>query len=178
MVHTSVTDRPGSYPVGLRQISRFVSWLTASILTLHCLFRHGQLVHTSNIYYTTKLIWKCKKLRKWGNLGVVIKPHVPYSAALPSNRARKFSVHYANIFLHADSRNTYSDYQYIDTYVSFSSGLGVGDEVCVSVSIFDDTRVEDDEYFTMFFANRDGVAVSTNANSVRITISDDDGNQN
>lgn len=49
--------------------------------------------------------------------------------------------------------------------------------MCVSVSIFDDTRVEDDEYFTMFFANRDGVAVSTNANSVRITISDDDGNQ-
>ncbi len=47
---------------------------------------------------------------------------------------------------------------------------------CVTVSIYDDTRVENDEYFTVSFQSGSRVTVDPNANSVRITIIDDDGN--
>ena len=51
----------------------------------------------------------------------------------------------------------------------------MGDESCTSVTIFDDTRVEDDEDFLIVFGNYARVTVSSEANSARIVILDNDG---
>ena len=73
------------------------------------------------------------------------------------------------------SSSIFSDYQSISSFVPFSSGLSVGDESCTSVTIFEDTRVEDDEVFLIVFGNRAHVTVSSEANSARIVILDNDG---
>ncbi len=52
----------------------------------------------------------------------------------------------------------------------------MGDVRCATVSIYDDTRVENDEYFTVSFGSASRVTVDPNANSVRVTIIDNDGN--
>ena len=51
----------------------------------------------------------------------------------------------------------------------------MGDMQCVSVSIFEDIRVENDEDFFVDFGNRNGITVNPSASSARITILNDDG---
>ena len=52
----------------------------------------------------------------------------------------------------------------------------MGDTRCVSVSIFEDTRVENEsEHFFVDFGSRSGITVNPSARSARITIHDDDG---
>ena len=61
--------------------------------------------------------------------------------------------------------------------MTFNSGLSLGDIRCVSVSIFDDTRIEDEEDFNIIFGSRSGISVNPDASSATITIYDDDGEQ-
>ena len=77
--------------------------------------------------------------------------------------------------LYTDSRFSFSDYQYVSSFVSFASGLSVGDIECISVFVTDDSTVEDDENFFVDFGSRDGVAVDPVASSASITILDNDG---
>ena len=59
--------------------------------------------------------------------------------------------------------------------MSFASGLSAGDIVCISVFVFDDSTVEDDEHFFVVFGSGSGVTVNSAANSATITILDDEG---
>ena len=54
----------------------------------------------------------------------------------------------------------------------------MGDVRCISVSVTDDTTVENDEIFYVDFSSRSGLTVNSVARSASITILDDDGEYN
>ena len=60
--------------------------------------------------------------------------------------------------------------------LAFRSGDGVGTVRCFTVNIYDDTRVENDEFFTL--SPRNGGNVLLTGGSARINILDNDGKNN
>lgn len=61
----------------------------------------------------------------------------------------------------------------LSNILSFSSGDNVGTIRCFTVRIYDDTRVENDEFFTVSLTN--GVRTQATGSSTRINILDNDG---
>ena len=59
--------------------------------------------------------------------------------------------------------------------MSFASESTVGNTECISVSVTDETTVENDEIFYVDFSSRSGLTVNSAARSASITILDDDG---
>ena len=57
--------------------------------------------------------------------------------------------------------------------LNFQNGDTVGDVQCISISIVDDTKVENDEHFNFILAS--GRGIQFNETSTRIYILEDDG---
>ena len=68
------------------------------------------------------------------------------------------------------------EYQVINGYIYFSSGASVGDVRCATVSIYDDTKVEDDEFF--YFRIYGGSLTRVAESITRINILENDGSSN
>ena len=83
-------------------------------------------------------------------------------------------VNYVSIFtIHAGGQDFYP---YSTRRLYFYSGDGVGDLRCVSISIYDDTRVESDvEYFYFSVSSGPRAIVSQSERRIRINIRDNDG---
>lgn len=65
----------------------------------------------------------------------------------------------------------------IRSSVSFSSEVTEGETRCITLNIFDDTRVENDEYFMVRIKNGARTQIE-GSNNIRINILDNDGKQN
>ena len=66
--------------------------------------------------------------------------------------------------------------QYSSRRLYFYSGYGIGNLRCVSISIYDDTRVENDvEYFYFTVSSGSRAIVSQSERRRRINIRDNDG---
>ena len=57
--------------------------------------------------------------------------------------------------------------------LTFPSGTATGDTHCFTLGILHDTRVENDEFFTVSLSNGQGAVVT--GGSIQITIEDNDG---
>ena len=78
-----------------------------------------------------------------------------------------------HIKLHAGGQDFYP---YSTRHLSFYSGVGIGSLRCVSISIYDDARVENDvEYFYFSVSNGSRAIVSQTERRIRINIHDNDG---
>lgn len=69
------------------------------------------------------------------------------------------------------------EYQVINGYwIYFYSGASVGDVRCATVSIYDDTKVENDEFF--YFRIHGGSLTRVTESITRINILENDGSSN
>lgn len=69
---------------------------------------------------------------------------------------------------------TNNDFSYVSSTISLSSGVTVGETHCVTINVIDDTRVENNEYFTLRIQNRYNTRTE-GSTSLRINIRDNDG---
>ena len=69
-----------------------------------------------------------------------------------------------------------NDFSNVNSLITFSAGVTVGETRCVTVNILDDTRVEDDEYFMFTIQNQARTRIE-GSTSIRINILDNDGKQ-
>ena len=78
-------------------------------------------------------------------------------------------------YINAANQDFYRPYYYYRYWrIYFNSGFGIGDERCVSLIIYDDTRIENDEYFYFNVSSGSRTRVIPDQRSMTINILEND----
>ena len=140
-------------PWDMNKITAYVHWTDCSKITMIHSYNFPIIMHT----WLLQIVWQLHE--------------PPFCIVLISNSV------YGDKMCHAMSIHPdYRDFRSVSSSLRFQSGTTTGDTHCINLNniIIDDTRVENQESFTIQFYSRSGARI-VGVSRATITIVDNDG---